>query len=280
MTENSNEIISAISDETNQNKGKRIKEPKKGTAEKYSFLVGQTFVALALLIIILLFKMFGKGCYLTLREKYQNTYCKSLSPSEVVSSAKDVFKAVFDDGGELSDDSQAAENSGDSTEQEKIELTAVGFNGAYSDNISDDEECFDTGTVIIENSLVWPCRGRISDYFGLRADPFTGKTSYHNGIDIAVPSGTSVRATLGGKVTISKYDATYGNYIVITHSDGIKSLYAHLGERRVSAGDTVSANDVIALSGNTGNSTGPHLHFEILMGGTNRIDPLSLLPDD
>ncbi|GHV14906.1 peptidase M24 [Clostridia bacterium] len=106
-----------------------------------------------------------------------------------------------------------------------------------------------------------------SDY-GYRIHPVSGVKDYHKGVDIAVPSGTAVHSVQNGTVKTVGYDAdNYGNYIVIEDATGLVSKYAHLDEVFVSEGETVITGAVIAKSGNTGNSTGPHLHFEMLYNG-------------
>ena len=96
-------------------------------------------------------------------------------------------------------------------------------------------------------------------------------------MDLAVPTGTSVRAALPGTVTISQYSSSYGYYVVIDHGGGLATLYAHNSKLLVSGGQTVNAGDVVSLSGSTGRSTGPHLHFEVRVNGE-RTDPRSYLP--
>lgn len=114
--------------------------------------------------------------------------------------------------------------------------------------------------------------------FGLRADPFTGKRKGHTGLDLAVPSGTPIRAALPGTVRTAAYNqGGYGYYVLIDHADGLSTLYAHNSRLLVRAGETVEAGDVIALSGSTGRSTGPHLHFEVRVNGE-RANPRSCLP--
>lgn len=97
-------------------------------------------------------------------------------------------------------------------------------------------------------------------------------TKSHGGVDIAVPVGTKVIAVKGGTVSFAGWDSGYGNYVVIDHGNGLKTLYAHNKSLCVSKGDTVTANQMIALSGNTGRSTGPHLHFEVRVNGK-KVDP-------
>ena len=119
---------------------------------------------------------------------------------------------------------------------------------------------------------------RVTSEFGYRSDPFTGQTKGHTGIDIAVPTGTPVRAALPGVVTKATYNAGgYGYYVMIDHGNGMVTLYAHNSKLLVNVGDTVEAGDTVSLSGSTGRSTGPHLHFEVRVNGQ-RVNPRSYLP--
>lgn len=121
-------------------------------------------------------------------------------------------------------------------------------------------------------------RDVVTSEFGYRKDPFTGQTKGHSGMDLAVPTGTSVRAALPGTVTVSSYNqGSYGYYVMIDHGDGLSTLYGHCSQLLAQVGQTVEAGDVIALSGSTGRSTGPHLHFEVRINGE-RTDPRSYLP--
>ena len=95
----------------------------------------------------------------------------------------------------------------------------------------------------------------------------------HSGVDLAVPEGTPVRASDNGKVILAENSGDgYGNYIILDHGNGFKTLYGHNSALCVSVGDIVSQGDLIAYSGNTGNSTGPHLHFEIHLDDE-KVDP-------
>jgi murein DD-endopeptidase MepM/ murein hydrolase activator NlpD len=97
----------------------------------------------------------------------------------------------------------------------------------------------------------------------------------HPGIDIAVPTGTPIRAAGGGTVARTGQDEEYGLYVLLTHPDGYQTMYGHASRIVVSDGDRVNTGQVIALSGSTGRSTAPHLHFEVRRGGRS-IDPRSL----
>ena len=112
----------------------------------------------------------------------------------------------------------------------------------------------------------------ISSRFGERVHPITGELKNHNGMDIASNMGTTVYAADGGKVVLAEWYGGYGNCIMIDHGNGYKTLYGHLSVIGVSEGQSVSQGAVIGAVGSTGNSTGPHLHFEVYANGS-RIDP-------
>ncbi len=129
---------------------------------------------------------------------------------------------------------------------------------------------------IYGTTVTWPGRGPISSGFGIRSDPFTGVRRFHAGLDIVVPLGTPVKAAIDGKIADLGYNANYGNYIIISNGDGLQTLYAHLEAFSVNIGQTVRQGSVIGKSGNTGYSTGPHLHFGVYRQGI-AVDPLKLL---
>lgn len=120
--------------------------------------------------------------------------------------------------------------------------------------------------------FVWPARGPISSPFGYRANPFTGLRTYHSAMDIVVSLGTRVKATSAGTVADTGYNSVFGNYIILKHASGYQSLYGHLSSIAVKEGASVAQGAVIGLSGNTGQSTGPHLHFSIFKNGQ-ALDP-------
>lgn len=118
--------------------------------------------------------------------------------------------------------------------------------------------------------------GRISSRFGRRSAPTRGASTYHRGIDWATPVGTAVAASCSGTVTRAGWGSGYGYVVYINHEDGRQTRYGHLSKVLVKVGQRVNQGDKIALSGNTGRSTGPHLHFEILIGGS-QVNPLDYL---
>ncbi len=113
-------------------------------------------------------------------------------------------------------------------------------------------------------SLLYPLPAvfPVTSGFGMRVHPISGLASFHQGIDLGAPTGTPVRAAYSGQVVASGYAGGYGKAVVLAHDDSRRTRYAHLSEIHVSEGDWVNQGDVIGAVGSTGNSTGPHLHFE------------------
>ena len=120
---------------------------------------------------------------------------------------------------------------------------------------------------------VAPARGPYSSGFGWRLHPILGVYQMHEGQDITGSVGTPVMATASGKVVEAEYSSSYGNYVVLAHEGGIRTLYAHLSAFRCQVGRSVRRGEVIGLLGNTGRSTGPHVHYEVHVGGR-PVDPL------
>ncbi len=121
--------------------------------------------------------------------------------------------------------------------------------------------------------------GYLSSRFGYRRDPFSGDRVYHHGIDIAAPSGTEIFATAGGQVVYARYNGGYGYTVKIEHGYGFSTIYAHLSRMNVRKGQTVRRGDVIAFVGNSGRSTGPHLHYEVRYNN-NPVNPIEYIWTD
>jgi murein DD-endopeptidase MepM/ murein hydrolase activator NlpD len=118
----------------------------------------------------------------------------------------------------------------------------------------------------------------ISSYFGIRINPITKRKDFHLGIDIPVKIGTPVFSTADGLVINTKYDSVYGNKVTIKHNDIYKTIYGHLNNITVKEGEKIKKGYIIGASGNTGRSSGPHLHYEVIKNN-NAIDPLFFLKD-
>lgn len=115
--------------------------------------------------------------------------------------------------------------------------------------------------------FIRPVDGRVSSPYGMRNDPFTNKKRFHKGIDIATPIGSPVKAAASGKIIVVDERKDYGKYIIVRHANDYLTLYGHLDNFKVKAGNYVKQGQIIATSGNTGRSTGPHLHFEVRKSG-------------
>jgi murein DD-endopeptidase MepM/ murein hydrolase activator NlpD len=119
-------------------------------------------------------------------------------------------------------------------------------------------------------SLAWPVNSEVSSPFGPRG------TRFHEGVDLAAALGTPVGAARGGVVTFADWNDGFGKLVVIAHGSGVVTLYAHLSRFSVSPGKRVSTGDIVGHVGSTGESTGPHLHFEVHVRGA-AVDPLTAL---
>ncbi len=124
--------------------------------------------------------------------------------------------------------------------------------------------------------FIYPIRGRLTSRYGMRADPFTGSRTFHTGIDLAAPTGTSIKASTDGRVSSAGWQNVYGNYVIVTHGGGYQTLYAHMNSISVKRGQYVNQGDEVGKVGNTGYSTGPHLHFSVYKNGKT-VNPFSVL---
>lgn len=183
---------------------------------------------------------------ITILEKYETELKEMTSVEEAVASLYVKPKTV-------------TVASTDTTSSTKTSSTKTSSSGKVntSTNISSNK-------VSLGVSLIKPVSGTISSRFGSRSSV---RSSAHTGLDIAAPTGKSVSAAASGKVTFAGWKGSYGNLVVITHSNGVQTYYGHCSKLYVSSGQSVSQGQSIAAVGSTGNSTGPHLHFEIRVNG-------------
>mgnify|MGYP001545328556 CR=1 FL=1 len=138
--------------------------------------------------------------------------------------------------------------------------------------LTDEEKNF-----FLAKPFIYPLKGgKFSSHYGMRKHPFTHKWTFHGGVDIAVPNGTKVYASAGGRVIYVGWGGGYGKLVVLKHKYGYTTWYGHLSKYKISKGQYVRQGTVIAKSGNTGRSTGPHLHFEVRRFNL-RKNPLEVL---
>ena len=160
-------------------------------------------------------------------------------------------------------------------EEEEVEAQIIKKQKEIQAKIAAGQISFDPGT-----GWQWPVPGRykITSTFGPRIHPITGLPGNHTGTDVAAPKGTAILAARGGVVTISTYNNSYGNYVVVQHDNGIATLYAHMSSRAVSEGQIVTQGQTLGYVGSTGSSTGNHLHLEFRVNGKGQ-DALNYYPN-
>ena len=160
-------------------------------------------------------------------------------------------------------------------EEEEVEAQIIKKQKEIQAKIAAGQISFDPGT-----GWQWPVPGRykITSTFGPRIHPITGLPGNHTGTDVAAPKGTAILAARGGVVTISTYNNSYGNYVVVQHDNGIATLYAHMSSRAVSEGQIDTQGQTLGYVGSTGSSTGNHLHLEFRVNGK-RQDALNYYPN-
>jgi len=132
------------------------------------------------------------------------------------------------------------------------------------------------GTIVHALPLRWPVHGPVKSGYGLRRSPWSGAPEHHEGIDIGSPPGTPVEAPAAGSVVEASSQGDFGKHVMLDHGNGVRSLYGHLKRVDVKVGQRVAKGQVIGLVGSTGRSTGPHLHYEVLMAGK-PVDPSRFL---
>jgi murein DD-endopeptidase MepM/ murein hydrolase activator NlpD len=171
-------------------------------------------------------------------------------------------------------------------EKHKVQAPAIQMvNELFSERINTGTSLFIPGAKmdnwelqeIIGTVFIWPTRGYITSSYGYRSNPFGGgPRQFHTGLDIGAPTGTPIAAAMSGRVITVGYNETNGNYVVISHHSGYRTLYAHMSVIRVKSGAYVSTGARIGDVGNTGLSTGPHLHFTVYKNGVT-VNPRTLM---
>lgn len=241
---------------------RRVREPVR--TEKPKNFMGKVIaiqLLLSLLVTGLLFAVCRTDTALSggLKEFYGRLSANDMSASEIVGTFKKVAEFTFApsskwDGTFSSDEESQTQTAGETTEQ-------TGEKATFS-------------PVYLTAKFIPPVEsGRITSRFGYRISPVTNKYSLHTGVDIAVPESTKIRASYGGVAEKAEFNDVRGNYIVINHGGNIKTTYNHCSRLLVREGMRLRAGETVALSGSTGASTGPHLHFEITLNGK-YINPL------
>ncbi|MCH4178669.1 MAG: peptidoglycan DD-metalloendopeptidase family protein [Megasphaera sp.] len=173
----------------------------------------------------------------------------------------------------------ASQSIGDKLRQRAADRAAAQASASSSDSGSDSSDGggYDSYQPVSgSGAMIWPVNGVITSPFGYRNHPIFGRAILHSGIDIGVDYGTPVHAADSGVVVDAGWISGYGYAVVIDHGNGLSTLYGHNESLAVSSGQSVSQGQVIAYAGSTGNSTGPHVHFEVRSNG-DPVDPSAYL---
>lgn len=211
-------------------------------------LVVQAVVVGVLAAVLFAVKKVSPAEYETLAKQYVDVAQNEAQGKENIQKAWSKIKAFFVD----ENNKKTTENAGGKDED---------ANGnKYPDNCT-------ASKYVISDNICRPAKGNISSPFGYRINPISDKLSFHTGIDIAANAGENICAAYYGMVEETGADDVFGNYVKINHGNGIETLYAHCSEILVKTGEMVNGGDKIALVGSTGWSTGPHLHFSIIIDG-------------
>jgi len=134
------------------------------------------------------------------------------------------------------------------------------------------------GKLVSSLPLSWPVTGRIDSDYGMRRSPWNrSRSEHHDGLDIGSPPGTPIKSPAAGTVVAARSNGGYGKNVMLDHGNGVKSRYAHLKKIEVKTGQRVEKGDVLGLVGSTGRSTGPHLHYEVLVQDK-PVNPRDFLP--
>lgn len=258
--------------------------PRRDGGKAKSFLPllkAQLIICMVIVLVAFAVKFIGGDFFLNLRDSYQMRFNDHTSINEILQTSGE--------GEDLTPESYPANAlpvGATPNSEEYIPYDEPIENPPESEpeppNLTGDRQALSARSEEI-NTMQWPlATRRITSPFGYRLHPVTNVWHYHRGIDIAGESGTTIHganiyAALDGIVRTVGYQNYAGNYLIITHSNGLETMYAHASEIIVNEGDPVERGQVIGKVGSTGMSTGPHLHFEVRINGV-RINPLWILP--
>lgn len=246
-------------------------------------LIMQSVLCAAAVLTALLISKFSPGTFAKMKADYGRMTEKNMSIGEIFSEIKNGTRqvlAVYSGGDEEVTGVPETEQY-EAVIDETGETVAVGeiIEGSGGGDIGEKEAAKGTSFADykISEKPAMPVKDlRITSKFGYRVNPVSGEYGFHTGLDLAVSEGSPVSAAYYGTVEETGESDVWGRYILLKHSDGLETYYCHLSEIYVSDGAVIRKGETVGLVGSTGWSTGPHLHFEVRIGGV-RVDPEKLL---
>lgn len=257
--------IKEFNDNSETQKVKEIRGRRKSEKSEFNSVVFvQAAVCAFMILLVFLAWKFSPSTFDFLRSEFNRIMSIDMTTDELIESAKDGAQSVMNS---VSPEKVSAEKKDDSALDgeggEDKEAVAVAVMAGLGKN----------------DKITVPLHGRITSRYGYRTNPISGKYGLHTGVDIAADEGTIIVAAYNGVVRDTGYGSKKGNYVLMEHSDGTKTLYCHCSEILVDEGTVIRAGESIALVGSTGWSTGPHLHFEIHNKNGWSTDPLEVIKE-
>ena len=244
----------------------------------------QLIAALAVLITLLVIRSLDPALFGQVRQVYDTYLCDDTDVTELTKTNKsdpssrddNAMTAQEEDASTAATEDQMTPET--SNQVPLIETTASHAGDSEVERVQTVSDALQAVSMVVgqkvNNSLVVPVNGVLTSGFGMRSDPFTSQQKKHKGTDVAAVTGTPILSAADGTVSFVGFDRDgYGNYLKIRHGTHFETLYGHCSEVLVTVGQTVTAGQTVALVGNTGGSTGSHLHFEI------RLDGIPVNPD-
>jgi murein DD-endopeptidase MepM/ murein hydrolase activator NlpD len=217
----------------------------------FKTVTAQFIVCLVILAVLYIMRSSSPGTFKQLKNKFNSLMKRDVTFEEMASAVKNV---------------SSVKNEEETTEEEiKNETEASGGEDLLK---AKDKTTF--SPVVISENLISPLEEyEVTSKFGYRTNPISGEYGFHTGLDMAAEEGTEIKSSFDGIVAETGYTQTRGNYILIEHCDNVSTLYCHCKKILCDVDQNVRKGQAIALVGSTGWSTGPHLHFEIIINGVN-----------
>lgn len=246
--------------------------PRKGD---FLLRVTVTQIILCLLVVLAVFGLYKSGSprFAELRTSYESLFSRDMEQGELRETFRRVTAFVFKPQNAQTNASESTEPTSEAaqTESESTQLGAGGEDLLPSTDKASFAPLTVTGT--FHKPVAYT---RITSKYGYRVNPVTNEYGFHSGLDMAAPEGTPIYAAFSGTVETVSESNGRGKYLILTHSNGLQTIYCHCSAILVEAGTKINGGEKIAEVGATGQATGPHLHLEVLLNGM-RYDPAWLL---